>query len=86
MDLTIGAIIFGILAAIAAVFGYRGKVKAETKAEAAKVDATVKVATVQKAAEKEIETVKGANDGQNEVAKLDTAAVADKLRDDWTRN
>lgn len=67
--------------------------KAEAKVEAAQSDAkrTEKIAVQQidaarEAAITEVKTVKGANDVQANINRLDSGDAANRLRDKWTRD
>lgn len=67
--------------------------KAEAKVEAAQADAkrTEQIAVQQidaarEAATTEVKTVKGANDVQANINRLDSGDAANRLRDKWTRD
>lgn len=67
--------------------------KAEAKVEAAQAEtksneeiAVREIYAARDAAKTEVETVKGANDVQTNVNRLDAGDAADKLRDKWSRD
>lgn len=67
--------------------------KAEAKAEAAKEEtkrneeiAVREIDVAREAAKTEVETVKGANDVQANINRLDAGDAANKLRDKWARD
>lgn len=86
MELIIG----GIFAVLVAIFGFfkfgKSKGAAEANSAAKEQAADIKVATAQKTAETETDTLEKANHVQNEVSKAGVNAIADGLRDKYTRD
>ena len=96
-----GAQLWAWLAAIGAavlvIFGFyqnakrKGELDAKqehAEAEVKRIDgeAVRKVEQAQAAAEREVETIKGAKDETDKVNRLNDDAVIDKLHNDWSRD
>lgn len=85
----IGGYILAAIAAVAAIFGY-GAIKKQQGKSAA--DAANETANAERIAqrntavvEKQIETMKGTSDAQNEVTGLPTGVAERELREHWQR-
>ncbi|CAH6082784.1 hypothetical protein [Citrobacter koseri] len=75
-----------VIAAIAGAFGFghaRGTSKAEAKADKQRTEENA--AAVVAAAERRVETTKGASDVQEDVKRMPDDGVDRELRDNWTR-
>lgn len=89
MDSIINAVI-GAIVVIGGLLGVwffgksAGKTKAETQAKSENAD--IKVATAQKTAEQETGTLEKVNHVQSEVNKAGVDAIADGMRDKYTRD
>jgi hypothetical protein len=59
---------------------------AENRAADREAIAVRQINETREAAEREVETVKGASDVKDETSILDDAAVVDELRDTWSRD
>lgn len=86
--------VFSFLAMLAAVWLSSRKVgKSEAEAEASEkragdreAIATRQINEAREASEREVKTVKGANNVKTNNDMLDDSAVNDKLRNDWSRD
>lgn len=75
-----------VIAAIAGAFGFghaRGTSKAEAKADKQRTEENAAAAVA--AAERRVETTKGASDVQEAVKRMPDDGVDRELRDNWTR-
>ncbi len=82
--------IVGIVAAIAGAFGlyFGGKKAGKSEANAKHTEEKAKeaVAEAKATVEQVTETVKGANDVQADINRLNPGDAANKLRNDWSRD
>ncbi len=80
-------IVFAALSVLAtAIFAALNAGKSKEAAANAKRQADARVVNAETVANKQVETIKGANDVKNEVNKLDAGNAADKLRNEWQRD
>lgn len=77
--LPVGALLVALLTAF-----FVGKSKQKTKGDLK--TAEVKLKKVEAIAAKQFETVKGVNDVENDINKLEPSGVAKQLRDKWQRD
>ena len=85
----IGGYLIAALAAIAAIFGYGQIKKRQGTTDANAANATVNADRIVRnntaVVEKQIETMKGTSDAQNEVTGLPAGAAERELHDNWQR-
>jgi len=60
--------------------------KSKEKAKNLEKQNIEKQVAIKAAAEKQVETIKGANDVKNDINKLEPDVAANRLRDDWSRD